>query len=149
MTSQLSRRAVVAGACGTACVRALAACSSYGAGTSAPPPAPAPASGAPGSSGGGAAGGIGSATEVPVGGGKIFAAQQAVVTQPTAGQFKAFSSTCTHQGCQVGDVAGGTINCPCHGSKFAIADGSVVDGPAQKPLPAKNVTVSGGSITLA
>ncbi len=150
MTSQVSRRAVVAGVCGTACVGALAACSGYGAGTSAPPPAPAPASGsAPGSSGGGAAGGIGSATEVPVGGGKIFAAQQVVVTQPTAGQFKAFSSTCTHQGCQVGEVAGGTINCPCHGSKFAIADGSVVDGPAQKPLPAKNVTVSGGSITLA
>ncbi|MGH3845587.1 MAG: ubiquinol-cytochrome c reductase iron-sulfur subunit, partial [Pseudonocardiaceae bacterium] len=53
-----------------------------------------------------------------------------------------------HQGCTVNKVAGGTIDCPCHGSKFAIADGSVAHGPAQRPLAARQVTVSGGELLL-
>ena len=72
-----------------------------------------------------------------------------VVTQPTAGEYKAFSATCTHQGCKVKSVADGVIVCPCHGSRFAIADGSVTAGPATSPLPAKSVSVEGGSIVLA
>jgi Rieske Fe-S protein len=78
----------------------------------------------------------------------VFADKKVVVTQPASGTFKAFSSTCTHQGCTVNKVAGGTINCPCHGSKFAIADGSVVHGPAQRPLEARQVTASGGELLL-
>ena len=54
------------------------------------------------------------------------------MTQPVAGTFKAFSATCTHQGCTVNEVAGGTINCPCHGSKFAVADGAPTAGPAKQ-----------------
>ncbi|GGW05033.1 hypothetical protein GCM10010230_43770 [Streptomyces narbonensis] len=72
-----------------------------------------------------------------------------VVTQPAAGEFKAFSAVCTHQGCLVNKVANGTIDCPCHGSKFRIADGSVAAGPAPRPLPAEQINVSGDSITLA
>ncbi|MDT9693137.1 Rieske (2Fe-2S) protein [Streptomyces sp. P9(2023)] len=88
-------------------------------------------------------------TDVPVGGGTIFKEEKVVVTQPTAGEFKAFSAICTHQGCTVGKVEDGTIDCPCHGSKFRIADGSVAAGPALRPLPAEQITVSGDSITLA
>ena len=88
-------------------------------------------------------------SEIPVGGGKIFKDQKVVVTQPKKGEFKAFSDICTHQGCQVSSVSDGTINCPCHGSKFAIADGAVANGPAQKPLPERAVAVSGNEITLA
>ncbi|MBM9509169.1 Rieske (2Fe-2S) protein [Streptomyces sp. KK5PA1] len=98
-------------------------------------------------SGGGTA--LAKTSDIPVGGGKIFADQKVVVTQPTAGQFKCFSAICTHQGCTVGDVSGGTINCPCHGSKFHVADGSVANGPAVSPLPPKQVSVSGDQITLA
>lgn len=72
-----------------------------------------------------------------------------VVTQPSAGEFKAFSAICTHQGCTVNKVADGTIDCPCHGSKYRIADGSVAAGPAPRPLPAEQITVSGETITLA
>jgi Rieske Fe-S protein len=87
--------------------------------------------------------------DIPVGGGVVLADQKLVVTQPAAGEFKAFSALCTHKGCPVKDVADGTITCPCHGSKFSAADGSVTAGPATKPLEAKEVTVEGDSITLA
>jgi Rieske Fe-S protein len=97
--------------------------------------------------GGGTA--LGSTSEVPVGGGKIFTSEKVVVTQPTAGEFKGFSAVCTHLGCIVDQVADGTIDCPCHGSKYSIKDASVVAGPAPKPLPAKKIDVAGGKISLA
>ena len=85
---------------------------------------------------------------IPVGGGKVFTSQQVVVTQPTAGEFKCFTAVCTHQGCIVGSVADGLITCPCHGSQYHIADGSVARGPAPSPLAAKSITVSNGEISL-
>ncbi|QGV81360.1 Rieske (2Fe-2S) protein [Streptomyces ficellus] len=87
--------------------------------------------------------------DIPSGGGKIFKEQKIVVTQPQEGEFKAFSAVCTHQACLVSTVANGTINCPCHGSRFRVADGSVERGPATRPLPAEQITVAGDSIRLA
>jgi Rieske Fe-S protein len=109
------------------------------------------ASGTSGQSQGGSSGGtpLAAESDIPVGGGKVFAAQQVVVTQPSAGQFKAFSAICTHAHCTVDQVANGTIDCPCHGSMFSIKDGSVAGGPAPSPLPEKQITVSGGKIMLA
>ncbi|MEU2429656.1 Rieske (2Fe-2S) protein [Streptomyces sp. NPDC007861] len=92
---------------------------------------------------------LGTTAEIPEGGGKVFAAQKVVVTQPAAGDFKAFTAICTHQGCTVDKVEDGTIDCPCHGSRFRIEDGSVERGPAQRPLEAKRITVSGDEIRLA
>ncbi len=89
------------------------------------------------------------AADIPVGGGKVFDATKTVVTQPKAGEFKAFSAICTHMGCTVANVANGTINCPCHGSTYDMATGQVTGGPAPSPLPSKTVTVSGGSITVS
>ncbi|MFC9929067.1 Rieske (2Fe-2S) protein [Streptomyces sp. NPDC127190] len=88
-------------------------------------------------------------SDIPEGGGKVFKDQGVVVTQPTAGQYKAFSSKCTHQGCAVSSVANGVIVCPCHNSHFSAEDGSVKQGPATRPLPAAKITVSGEDITLA
>ncbi|MBC7267867.1 MAG: Rieske (2Fe-2S) protein [Streptomyces sp.] len=88
-------------------------------------------------------------SDIPVGGGTVFKDEKVVVTQPEEGEFKAFSSICTHQQCPVADVSDGTINCTCHGSRFSITDGSVANPPATRPLPEKEITVEGNSILLA
>ncbi|WP_327282731.1 MULTISPECIES: Rieske (2Fe-2S) protein [unclassified Streptomyces] len=87
---------------------------------------------------------------VPVGGGTILKEEKLVVTQPTAGSFRCFTAVCTHQGCIVNKVEAGTIDCPCHGSKFQITDGAVAHGPATRPLAEKQITVApDGDISLA
>jgi Rieske Fe-S protein len=152
-----SRRTVLACA-GAACAAVLAGCSKYNsnnggiAGSSQPQQPSSSQAAAPAGSGSGAAAGPAALTTtsaVPVGGGKIFAAQKIVITQPKSGEFHGFSAVCTHQGCIVGTVSGGTINCPCHGSRFSITNGSVVNGPAPSPLPAVGIKVQGTSIFQA
>jgi Rieske Fe-S protein len=91
---------------------------------------------------------LGTASEIPVGGGKIFAAAKVVVTQPVRGQYKGFSAVCTHVGCVLSEVADGTIDCPCHGSEFKITNGAVVTGPAPRPLPKKQIKIVDGQIFL-
>jgi Rieske Fe-S protein len=91
---------------------------------------------------------LGTASEIPVGGGKIYAAAKVVVTQPVRGQYKGFSAVCTHVGCILSEVADGTIDCPCHGSEFKITNGAVVTGPAPRPLPTKQIKVIDGEIVL-
>jgi Rieske Fe-S protein len=86
--------------------------------------------------------------DVPVGGGVIMKDASYVVTQPTAGTFKAFSKICTHQGCTVSAVSKGQITCGCHGSAFSATDGSVVNGPATKALAETKVTLSGDSLVI-
>jgi Rieske Fe-S protein len=122
---------------------ALAACATYGKKPEAPAPTSgaAPATGATGADA--PADAIAKTADVPVGSGVIVG--EVVVTQPSAGDFKGFSATCTHAGCTVSEVADGTINCPCHGSKFNL-DGSVANGPAAKPLTPEAVSVQGDSI---
>ena len=96
-----------------------------------------------------AGGAIATTGDVPEGGGLILDDPKVVVTQPAAGEFKGFSSICTHQGCPLDNVTDGTINCTCHGSQFSIEDGSVVGGPAPSPLPEQKLTVKGKDILLA
>ncbi|MBH0247580.1 Rieske (2Fe-2S) protein, partial [Streptomyces cavourensis] len=94
----------------------------------------------PGSGGAGGAV-LAKTADIPEGGGMVFAAQKVVVTQPRAGEFKAFSATCTHQGCAVKDVTDNVITCPCHNSTFDAATGSPTGGPATQPLPARQISV--------
>ncbi|TMR10700.1 Rieske (2Fe-2S) protein [Nonomuraea zeae] len=140
-----------AGSAGLAAV--LTACASYGSPTteaSAEPPEDEASSDAPKKkTEKKAAKALADTADIPKGGGKVFESQKIVVTQPTDGDFKAFTAVCTHQGCTVASVSNGTINCPCHGSKFKIEDGSVADGPASEPLAEKKITVDGDKIRLA
>ena len=136
-----TRRSVVATAGATGVAALLAGCQVY------EEPAPPPVADPPGASGG-AARLLARVDEIPVGGGRIFAAERVVLTQPESGRVRAFSTICTHQGCAVDRIADGTINCPCHGSRFAVADGSVVAGPARRPLPELPVTVENNTILL-
>ncbi|MGN6780888.1 MAG: Rieske (2Fe-2S) protein [Marmoricola sp.] len=153
---QPTRRTVLAGTLGGLSLPLLAACGSGSTSTPVAAPTRAPAGGGssagttPGGAGGSAGAGapLGPTSAVPVGGGTVFKDQQVVVTQPRAGEFKAFSAVCTHQGCLVDSVSGGEIHCPCHGSAFSAKDGSVVAGPAPAPLPAESIKVSGGTIRL-
>ncbi|MBT2387297.1 Rieske (2Fe-2S) protein [Streptomyces sp. ISL-11] len=150
-----TRRTLVAAAGATGLVAALAACGSDdGKGSKETGPEEQPGTTTPPATGEspkeaqpkGEA--LARASEIPVGGGKVFADRKVVVTQPVKGEFKAFSAVCTHQGCVVKDVSDGTINCPCHGSKFSAADGSVRNGPARQPLPGRTVTVRDDSVQL-
>lgn len=86
--------------------------------------------------------------DVPVGGGIVLPQHELVITQPQVGVFRAFSAVCTHQGCSVSEIRDGTINCPCHGSRYSITDGSVVRRPAQRPLPTYALTRTGDFLTL-
>jgi Rieske Fe-S protein len=68
--------------------------------------------------------------------GKVVAAQHVAVYRDAAGALSAVSSVCTHMGCDVHwNDHDGNWACRCHGSRFA-PDGSVLRGPAVKPLQA-------------
>ena len=74
--------------------------------------------------------------------------QQAVVylRRPAGGPVEALSARCTHLGCTVHWVAGeNRFQCPCHGSQFA-ADGSVLHGPAERPLDRLPVSKRGEDV---
>jgi len=160
--SQATRRGVLAGVGLVGLAGAITACGAGGS-TSSSAAGGAPASTAPtgggtatsaaasapsASSGGTSAAALASTGQIPEGSGMIFTAKQVVVTQPTAGEYKAFSAVWTHMGCIVSQISNGTIDCPCHGSQYSIATGAVVAGPAPRPLPAKLIKVTGESIFL-
>jgi Rieske Fe-S protein len=127
----VTRRGVLAGAAAIGVVGTVAACGSPGSNTP--------------------QGGSGpvtvSAAQVPVGSAVIVG--QAVVSQPTAGQFKAFSAICTHEGCLVSRVQSDKIICMCHSSVFSAKDGSVIDGPARRALDPRTVSQSGDTLTVS
>jgi Rieske Fe-S protein len=160
--STATRRGVLAGVGLVGLAGAITACSSA-ASSSSSAAASAPTTAAGGGSGasaaasgaasassssGSAAGALATTSEIPVGGGMIFPAKLVVVTQPTSGSYKAFSAVCTHMGCTVSTISGGDIICPCHGSHYSIKNGDVVSGPAPKPLPPKQIKVTGADIFL-
>jgi Rieske Fe-S protein len=84
--------------------------------------------------------------QLPVNGGVILTSARIVVTRETGDIVHAFSAVCTHQGCIVGTVANGTIDCPCHGSRFNANTGAVVNGPATSPLPSIPIELRSGDV---
>jgi Rieske Fe-S protein len=137
-----ARRTVIVGA-GLGAAAVLAACTTYGKKPAAESSTSALAQSSGSTATPSGAKALAKTADVPVGSGVIV--DDIVVTQPSAGDFKGFSSVCTHAGCNVSEIVDGVIVCPCHGSKFNL-DGSVAGGPATKPLEAKPVAVQGDSI---
>ncbi|WP_134739099.1 Rieske (2Fe-2S) protein [Nocardioides sp. 503] len=157
MATGLSRRKALTGAAGIGlALPVLAACGGDDGGTTAQddpaPSSPGSAGSSPstpsGSASAPAASGFAAAADIPVGGGAVFPDEGVVVTQPTAGDFKGFDIQCTHSGCPVSEVTS-TINCPCHGSKFALTDGAPESGPASEPLGSVELAVTDGQISRA
>lgn len=149
-----SRRVVIALSSSAAAAAALAACTPTGSGGSS-------AAGTPGAGGSSAAGtgssagsargpGLAKTADVPVGSSKLVGTgnAQVLLSHPAGATFRAFSPSCTHQGCTV-EVRSDMFVCPCHGSEFALADGAVLQGPATRPLIERKVTVADGTVYLA
>lgn len=129
---------------------ALAACGGSASTTSASaaPSTPAASGGGVAPTGASVGGAIASTNDIPVFGGVIVPEPPIVITQPSAGTFKAFTAICPHQGCLVAEVAENEIVCPCHGSLFSAVDGSVIQGPAEQGLTAADIAVQGDSVVL-
>jgi nitrite reductase/ring-hydroxylating ferredoxin subunit len=126
-----SRRSVLKGAALAGAGLGLAACSPTGTPRSAVPTTPEA---------------LGTASAVPVGGAKLYREQRVVVSCPAQGQYKAFSAVCTHEGCVLTEVHGTVGECPCHGSRFDVMTGQVLQGPASKPLPEVPVRTEGADL---
>lgn len=143
-----SRRGVLrVAAVSGAGVALLAACGGDdGATTSAPGRSTDDGPSTPSAPGGG---GLVAVADVPVGGGVILEAEKVVVTQPTAGDFKAFTAVCTHMSCIVSSVEKDEISCACHGSAYSATDGSVINGPAPRPLKEIAVAVEDDQVVEA
>jgi len=66
----------------------------------------------------------------------------------------AIGNRCSHQGAPLhkGPVRFGgslrTVQCPLHGSTFALADGKVMRGPATDPVPAYETRVTDGVVEI-
>jgi Rieske Fe-S protein len=145
--SRCPGRRCALGAMTAAGVAVLSGCAVYGDQQSSrqADPTPQPAS-TPSEVEGSAAPPLARLDDVPVGGGLVLAAARLVLTRPIAETVKAFSAVCTHAGCVVSDVADGTVNCACHGSRFAIEDGAPTAGPARTPLAPVGVILVDGAV---
>lgn len=144
-TPEVTRRVMLRGAAVTGvAVPFLAACGSD------EEPADTGDTGVTGDTGdtGDSTGPLASTSDVPVGEGMILTEEQIVLTQPTDGDFKAFTAVCTHQGCTVASVADGTITCDCHGSTYSAENGEVTGGPATAPLEEIPIKVQGDQILM-
>jgi Rieske Fe-S protein len=90
---------------------------------------------------------LASVDDIPDGGGLVLDDQRVVLVR-SGDDVRAFSATCTHQGCTVDGVTDGVITCPCHGSAFDAGTGEVVTGPATRALDPVQVEVADGAVTL-
>jgi nitrite reductase/ring-hydroxylating ferredoxin subunit len=57
--------------------------------------------------------------------------------------FYCLNARCTHAGAPLaeGTLNGDILTCPWHQSRFKVTDGSVINGPAQKPLGTYKITI--------
>ncbi|HXF36703.1 MAG TPA: non-heme iron oxygenase ferredoxin subunit [Actinomycetota bacterium] len=67
------------------------------------------------------------------------------------GTLYAFDDVCTHAACSLseGDLDGTVVECPCHGSRFDVTSGEVVEGPAADPIDTFEVREDGGELQVS
>lgn len=89
--------------------------------------------------------------DIAVGSGEVVkaAGKRYVLVRTATDTVTGFDAACTHQGCPVTPSVAGVLSCPCHGSKFDLTTGNVLQGPAKRPLKPVAVSVKNGEITLA
>jgi nitrite reductase/ring-hydroxylating ferredoxin subunit len=140
---QLSRRTFVSAATLSLCGLALGGCASSegnndGPTTPTPPPPPADAV-------------VVTATEVRItvarvpeltqqNGFVFVSAPRIIVANLGSNQFRAYSAVCPHEAQNVSQVQNGLLFCPTHGSRFDLATGQVVNGPANRGLTTRQST---------
>ncbi|MBI2909657.1 MAG: non-heme iron oxygenase ferredoxin subunit [Chloroflexi bacterium] len=66
------------------------------------------------------------------------------------GKYSCLAARCTHAGAPLaeGEMDGNVLVCPWHGSRFGVGDGSVLLGPAQKPLKVYAAEVRDGYVWI-
>ncbi len=73
--------------------------------------------------------------------------ESAIIIRMSDTVVKAFTTVCTHEGCDVSYVASEkTLACPCHGARFDANTGAALRGPARRPLKSYNVAIDNGNI---
>jgi nitrite reductase/ring-hydroxylating ferredoxin subunit len=62
----------------------------------------------------------------------------------------ALHDRCSHRGCSLatGDVEDGTVTCPCHGSRFDLRSGAILQGPATAPQPVLEARTRAGRVEV-
>ncbi|MBD3322770.1 MAG: Rieske 2Fe-2S domain-containing protein [Chitinivibrionales bacterium] len=70
-----------------------------------------------------------------------------IVVRSGENDVRAFSSQCTHQGCQVNLPQDGIVECPCHGSRFTDT-GELVSGPANADLQHYEAVIEGDTLII-
>ncbi len=141
----LTRRSLLAATTAAGSAAALAACTA--------PPSAAPQAGAtaaPAPTTGGTPVRVGKLADVVVGGTASGNAngKNIVIFRPDDKTVLAYSAICPHAGCTV-TAASQEFDCPCHGSTFRAADGSVITGPARRPLTRLAAAIDGEWITVS
>ena len=89
--------------------------------------------------------------ELPIGGTKTFAYPSpddpCILVRTGADSWAAYSQKCTHLSCAVYyEKEQNRLECPCHQGFFSVTDGSVLQGPPQRPLPRVALTWKSGQL---
>ena len=67
------------------------------------------------------------------------------------GNYYAFDDACTHEQCsltEMGELAGTTVTCTCHGSEFDVSTGKVLAPPATVPVKVYATRVEGDALHI-
>ena len=81
---------------------------------------------------------------------KAMAGNVPVLLVRRGGEIYAIAETCSHFGGPLskGKLEDDIVQCPWHGSRFKIEDGTVVDGPATRPQPCFETRIRDGQIEV-